>query len=63
MDLKTFAAKVKEMRAAQREYFKTKSAGLQNISNDWLKKSKALEKEVDTLVDQIIAGSHPQELF
>lgn len=63
MDIKKFAAKVKEMRAAQREYFKTKSAGLQTISNDWLKKSKALEKEVDTIADQIVAGSTPQQLF
>jgi SMC interacting uncharacterized protein involved in chromosome segregation len=63
MDIKEFAQKVKEMRTAQSEYFKSRKAGLQAVSNDWLNKSKKLEHEVDKLTGEILAGSTTQELF
>lgn len=37
---------VKEMREAQRMYFKTRNT-------DWLQKSKKLEREVDQLIEDI----------
>lgn len=63
MDLKIFAQKVKEMRAAQAEYFKTKNANIPTVNKDWLKKAKALESEVDKLAAEILAGATTQELF
>ncbi len=39
-----FFDKVKEMRNAQKQYFRTRS-------NQWLMQAKELEKEVDRLID------------
>jgi len=39
-----FVSKVREMRAAQKEYFKTRSY-------DVLNRSKSLEKEVDKIIE------------
>ena len=63
MNIKEFAQKVKEMRTAQSEYFKSKKQGLQAVSNDWLNKSKKLEHEIDKLAAEILAGATTQELF
>jgi hypothetical protein len=63
MDIKEFAKKVQEMRAAQKQYFKARKMGLQAIANDWLTTSKALEKEVDTMTTAILAESKPQSMF
>ena len=59
----TFAKLVQDMRTAQKEYFKSRKMGLQTVSNDWLKKSKKLEGEVDEATAAIIAGGQPQKLF
>lgn len=45
-DLQLLVNKVAEMRAAQREYFSTGDYEV-------LKKSKALERQVDTLIDEL----------
>lgn len=46
------AKKTKELRDAQKIFFKTK---------DWraLEKCKKIEKEVDTMVDAVLAFQHP----
>lgn len=46
MNSKAFFDKVREMRAAQREYFKTRSA-------DALSRSKQLEKEIDAEIKRV----------
>jgi hypothetical protein len=63
MDVKQLAQKVKEMRNAQKEYFKAKKMGLATVSADWLKKSKALESEIDKAIDEIMTGATTQNLF
>ena len=42
-----FMALVKEMRTAQKEYFKLRKAGASHAVNDALQRSKALESRVD----------------
>lgn len=54
--LTSFAKKVQEMRTAQTEYFKSRKMNLQTVSNDWLNKSRRLEREVDELAKQIVSG-------
>lgn len=54
MNLKDFAALVAEMRAAQREYFKTRSG-------DILERSKQLEKQVDRELKEF--NDHQPKLF
>lgn len=49
-----FFDKVKEMRAAQREYFRYRS-------NTALQKAKKLEKEVDDLIKQEESGNNKQQ--
>lgn len=49
MDIKDLAKKVKDMRDAQKQYFKLRDA-------ESLKKSKALETEVDKAVGAVIGG-------
>lgn len=44
------------MRTAQTEYFKSRKMNLQTIAQDWLNKSRRLEREVDELTRGIIAG-------
>lgn len=61
--LQTFAKLVQEMRKAQKEYFKSRKMGLQTVSNDWLNKSKKLEREVDDTAAEIMQGGQPQKLF
>jgi hypothetical protein len=63
MDVKQLAQKVKEMRNAQKEYFKAKKMGLVSVSADLLKKSKILESEIDKAVDEIMSGATTQNLF
>lgn len=66
MDLKTYVAKVKEMRIAHNDYFDLKKRGdikMTAVSGELLKRSKSLEKEVDTMTAEILAGATPQQLF
>lgn len=42
-----FMALVKEMRTAQKEYFKLRKAGASHAAQDALQRSKALESRVD----------------
>lgn len=66
MDLKEFAKKVKEMRTAQNDYFDLKKRGdikMTAVTGELLKRSKSLEKEVDGMVAEILAGATPQQLF
>lgn len=54
--LTDYAKKVQDMRTAQTEYFKSRKMNLQTIAQDWLNKSRRLEREVDELTRGIIAG-------
>lgn len=45
-----FFEKVKEMRAAQKAYFRARRQKDLALSNYWLSVSLGLEKEVDTLI-------------
>jgi hypothetical protein len=45
-----FLKKVKDMREAQTNFFKTRRTGTEKESRDWLVKSKALESEVDQFI-------------
>lgn len=59
MDAKTFFEKVKRMREAQKDYFKTRSTR-------YLNESKRLEKEIDDeikRVDTIIAERNSPKLW
>jgi hypothetical protein len=62
-ELKDYAKKVKEMRAAQVQFFVTRKANLKTISESWLKKAKALEKEVDEDTEKILAETKQGELM
>lgn len=66
MDIKEFAKKVKEMRTAQNDYFQLKKRGdikMTAVCGELLKRSKSLEKEVDSLAAEILAGATTQDLF
>lgn len=49
---KTIITAVKAMREAQKEYFRTRS-------HDSLRKSKALEKRVDGMIDEYFKPKQP----
>lgn len=51
MDARTFFEKVALMREAQKEYFRTRS-------RDVLRKSKALEAEIDCEIERVRAMGH-----
>lgn len=53
-----FMQLVKDMRAAQKEYFKLRKAGASHAAMDALQRSKALESRVD----EEIAAAERQEL-
>jgi hypothetical protein len=61
--IKIYARKVQEMREAQKEYYKARKMQLQATAADWLEKSKKIEKEVDRMTLEILAGSRPGTLF
>lgn len=63
MDIKEFAKKVQEMRTAQKEFFVARKMGLKTVSDNWLNKSKTLEREVDAAATAILAESTPQTMF
>lgn len=55
IDIKVYAKKVNDMRTAQANFFEAKKQKLSTVADSWLTKSKALEKEVDTLTAGILA--------
>jgi len=61
--LQTFAKLVQDMRTAQKEYFKSRKMNLPTVAQDWLNKSRKLEREVDDLAAAIMQGGQPQKLF
>ena len=55
-----FMALVKEMRTAQKEYFKLRKAGASHAANDALQRSKALESRVDQEIRETEASENTQ---
>lgn len=54
MNNRTFFEKVSLMREAQKDYFRTRS-------HDALRKSKALEAEIDREIERVRAIGHPAQ--
>jgi hypothetical protein len=65
MDLQLFAEMVETMRERQKHYFKTKREDPKNWAhiNAALNQSKALEKEVDEVVKNILHPDPQKSLF
>lgn len=55
-----FMELVKEMRTAQKEYFKLRKAGASHAANDALQRSKALESRVDQEIREAEASENTQ---
>lgn len=62
-EIEKYARDVKTMREAQISYFQARKDGLQTVANDWLRKSKEAEKQVDKRTDEILSGSTQTNLF
>ena len=54
MNMEDFIARVKEMRALQRDYFRYRSSAL-------LSKCKELEREVDRMIEDFENGEQPEQ--
>lgn len=63
MTITEIAELVKTMREAQKAYFKTDYQSAYKEKQEWLKKSKALEKQVDEAVKELLDPSQQKGLF
>lgn len=63
MTLTELAELVKQMRTAQKAYFKTDYQSAYKEKQDWLKKSKILEKQVDEAVNEVLEPNPQKGLF
>lgn len=63
MTLTELAELVKQMRTAQKAYFKTDYTSAYKEKQEWLAKSKVLEKEVDKALKEILEPNPQKGLF
>ncbi len=63
MTLNELAELVQTMRTAQKSYFKTDYQSAYKEKQEWLKKSKILEKQVDEALKELLEPSPQKGLF